>query len=113
MNYWSNVTELYNKQRAKGIATYGQTLEENNKLSIIDSLVMAQEELVDLLVYLEKLKELLTVRCDMCGKDIEEVEREDGLPSYVDFRLSSGKKIEVCANCIKEIGEKHGWGRNK
>ena len=59
MNYWDNVTEIYEKQRRKGIKAYGQTLEENTSLNIIERIEMAQEEMVDMLVYLEHVKAVL------------------------------------------------------
>jgi len=56
MNYWDNITDIYNKQREKGLAEYGQTLEDNTALSPVERITMAQEELVDALVYLEHIK---------------------------------------------------------
>lgn len=61
MSYWENITEIYRKQREKGIATYGQTLEDNVELDAVETLTMAQEELIDLLMYLEHTKEKLRV----------------------------------------------------
>ena len=58
-NFWNRVTQINNKQRAKGIREYGQTLEENDDLSVIDTLTMLEEELVDALNYIEKIKDLL------------------------------------------------------
>ncbi len=56
MSYWSNITKIYSRQRAKGIQEYGQTLEQNKSLTDIDRLEYLEEELVDALVYLEHLK---------------------------------------------------------
>ena len=58
-NYWNRITQINNKQRAKGNREYGQTLEENDDLSVIDTLTMLEEELVDALNYIEKIKDLL------------------------------------------------------
>ena len=58
-NYWNRITHINNEQRAKGICEYGQTLEENRDLSVIDTLTMLEEELVDALNYIEKVKDLL------------------------------------------------------
>lgn len=55
-SYWENVTKIYKKQTEKGIREYGQTLEQNTVLSATERIEMAQEELVDLLVYLEHIK---------------------------------------------------------
>lgn len=54
--YWSKVTQVYLKQRHKGLSKYGKPLEEN-KLDIIDRLNHIEEELVDALMYIEWLKE--------------------------------------------------------
>lgn len=57
--YWSNITDMYLKQRRKGIETYGQTLENNIELNSEDRIIMVQEELIDALMYLEHIKTLL------------------------------------------------------
>lgn len=59
MGYWDNICRLQAKQTAKGIATYGQTLEENTDLDAIQIITMAQEEMIDFLMYTEALKERL------------------------------------------------------
>lgn len=56
-HYWSNICEMQKKQTLKGIKTYGQTLEQNKSLTIKETIEMAQEEMIDMLMYLEKLKE--------------------------------------------------------
>jgi len=56
MGYWDNITEIYEKQRKKGVATYGQTLEKNSDLDFKERITMIQEEMVDALMYLEHLK---------------------------------------------------------
>ena len=58
-NFWNRITQINNKQRAKGIREYGQTLEENDDLTVVETLTMIEEELVDALNYIEKVKELL------------------------------------------------------
>ena len=55
-NFWENINSIQARQTAKGIATYGQTLEENTDLSDIQMLTMLEEELIDGLMYLEGLK---------------------------------------------------------
>lgn len=59
MCYWDNICRLQAKQTAKGISTYGQTLEENTLLDDIDFITMAQEEVIDFLMYSEGLKQKL------------------------------------------------------
>ena len=56
-DYWKNITEIKDKQTKKGIDTYGQTLEENTAMSIIERLEYLEEELVDGLMYIEHIKE--------------------------------------------------------
>lgn len=55
--YWANITRIFKKQQEKGIKTYGQILEDNADLTAAETLVMLQEELIDALMYIEKLKE--------------------------------------------------------
>jgi hypothetical protein len=54
--YWDNITKIAEKQRAKGMETYGQGLEDNDKPTI-ERITYIEEELVDALMYLEWLKE--------------------------------------------------------
>lgn len=54
--YWDNITAMYNRQRKKGIETYGQTLEENDSLTDLQKLEYLQEELIDGLMYIEHIK---------------------------------------------------------
>lgn len=54
--YWDNITKIAEKQRAKGMETYGQGLEDNDKPAL-ERITYIEEELVDALMYLEWLKE--------------------------------------------------------
>ena len=54
--YWDRITELANKQRQKGIESYGQGIEDN-KLPVEERIRYIEEELIDALMYLEWLKE--------------------------------------------------------
>lgn len=54
--YWDRITELANKQRQKGIETYGQGIEDN-KLPVEERIRYIEEELIDALMYLEWLKD--------------------------------------------------------
>lgn len=54
--YWKNICEIQQKQTEKGINTYGQSLEENSKMSDMERLVAIEEELIDALMYIEHLK---------------------------------------------------------
>ena len=55
--YRDAIVRLIDRQRAKGMDKYGQTLEENTTLTTEQSIEHAQEELVDALQYLEHLKQ--------------------------------------------------------
>lgn len=67
MSYWDNITKIYEKQKSKGVDTYGQTLEENTTLNIEERLTMLEEELVDALMYIEHLKEAKEIKgCPVC-----------------------------------------------
>ena len=56
--YWERICAIAEKQREKGLNTYGQGLEDN-PLSIEDRLTYLEEELVDGLFYIEHIKEWL------------------------------------------------------
>ena len=61
--YWNNICSIAEKQRAKGIETYGKGLEEN-KADIITRIEHLEEELVDALMYCEWIKEQIGGRED-------------------------------------------------
>ena len=56
--YWDSICEMADKQRAKGMATYGKGLEDN-QMEIIERLEYLEEELIDGLYYIEHVKEWL------------------------------------------------------
>ena len=55
--YWQNICRIAERQRNKGISTYGQGLEANTKPNVIERINYIEEELIDTLMYLEWLKE--------------------------------------------------------
>lgn len=57
--YWDNITEIANKQRAKGMRDYGQGIEDNHE-QVLKRIEYIEEELVDALMYLEWLKDGMT-----------------------------------------------------
>ena len=68
--YWKNICTIANRQRAKGIATYGQGI-EMNPAEVITRIEYLQEELVDALMYCEWIKDGIkntvpVVRCKDC-----------------------------------------------
>lgn len=56
--YWDRITDIANRQREKGIKTYGQGLEDNT-MSVLTCMEYLQEELIDALMYIEHIKERL------------------------------------------------------
>ena len=56
--YWERICAIADKQRHKGIETYGQGIEAN-KQDAITKIEYIEEELIDALMYLEWLKESL------------------------------------------------------
>ena len=53
--YWKRICALSDKQRAKGMETYGQGL-EMNPMSISERLTYLEEELIDALMYCEHIR---------------------------------------------------------
>ncbi len=60
VDYWANINALNDKQTEKGLKKYGETLEDNTTLSRTQRIEHAEEEAIDLLKYLEHLKESFT-----------------------------------------------------
>jgi hypothetical protein len=56
--YWERICALSERQRAKGMSTYGKGLEDNH-MSIEERLTYLEEELIDSLYYIEHIKEWL------------------------------------------------------
>jgi NTP pyrophosphatase (non-canonical NTP hydrolase) len=56
-SYWDSITAMNARQEAKGMSKYGQPLEENVDMPNVQRIEHAQEEAVDLLKYLEHLKQ--------------------------------------------------------
>ena len=54
--YWERICKLSERQRAKGMETYGQGL-EMNPADIVKRINHLQEELVDALMYCEWIKD--------------------------------------------------------
>lgn len=59
--YWENICKIAEKQRNKGIETYGQGLEDNH-CDIEKRIQYLEEELVDALMYCEWIKQYLSER---------------------------------------------------
>lgn len=69
--YWERITQMSDRQREKGIKTYGQGLELFNTPDAVKRIEYIQEELIDALMYLEWLKEKLK------GEDTDAAQKEN------------------------------------
>lgn len=56
--YWQRITAIADRQRQKGIDTYGQGL-EHNTAAMLTRIEYLEEELVDGLMYCEWMKDKL------------------------------------------------------
>lgn len=56
--YWQNIQDIADRQRQKGIDTYGQGLEEN-PADMVTRLTYLEEELIDALMYIEWAKDYI------------------------------------------------------
>ena len=56
--YWDNICAIAERQRAKGINTYGKGI-ESNLADVLTRIEYLQEELVDALMYCEWIKDSL------------------------------------------------------
>ena len=61
--YWQNIQDIADRQRQKGIDTYGQGLEEN-PADMVTRLTYLEEELIDALMYCEWIKDKLGGKAD-------------------------------------------------
>lgn len=58
--YWERITEKAEAQRRKGIEQYGQGIEDNKALALHEWIDYLQEELIDALMYLERIRDFYT-----------------------------------------------------
>lgn len=58
-DYWQNICDIQLRQTDKGIRHYGQRLEDNEDMTVLDRLTYLEEELIDALMYIEHLKRVL------------------------------------------------------
>lgn len=63
--YWEKITRIAEKQRKKGLATYGMGIEDN-PMSLLKRLDYLTEELIDALMYIQWIREAIS------GKDDED-----------------------------------------
>ena len=109
-DYESTLTGLINRQRAKGLSKYGQTLEDNTTLTNEQRIEHAQEELVDALQYLEHLKQTQADRLTANDyqraalRTVSEENRDkfDGHGPLLDAALGLGGEAGECLDIVKK-----------
>jgi hypothetical protein len=108
-NYWRNICEIQAEQTAKGIAKYGYPLEQNTWLDINERMRYLQEELVDVLMYVEHIKTLLgnESKKQDAKKVITNNFKNFDCPNCKISMDSKAHKANYCANC----GQKLDWRR--
>lgn len=55
----------------------------------------------------------MIIKCDKCKSNFLIGNRADGTPNGVGFQLQDGRIINLCANCIDEIGRLKEAGEEK
>lgn len=109
-NYRDAIVQLIDKQRAKGLEKYGQTLEDNTTLTNCQRIEHAQEELVDALQYLEHLKQTQADRLTANDyqraalRTVSEENRDkfDGHGPLLDAALGLGGEAGECLDIVKK-----------
>lgn len=66
--YWDRITAIYHHQREKGLKKYGLPLEDN-PASIDTRIRYIEEELVDALMYCERVRDKLQKKGEKVGSD--------------------------------------------
>lgn len=92
--YWKNICAIAERQRAKGVATYGQGI-EMNPAEVITRIKYLQEELVDALMYCEWIKDGISnavpvVRC----KDCKWCEQGKGYEPYCNHPTDGMQEVQ-------------------
>lgn len=91
-HYWVNICKMNARQESKGMEKYGEPLEENTTLTTTQRIEHAQEEAIDLLKYLEHLKQVV----DSDGITANDYQRAC-------LRTAPGDKTEWLENAIYGI----------
>lgn len=89
-NYWAEVCKIQARQTAKGIEKYGQRLEDNEDLGVIERLEYLEEELIDGLMYIEHIKAIF--RKEGAIVPVEDLKAARG---YLDKLIQSVEEVEV------------------
>lgn len=104
--YWDNITEIAKRQREKGLKTYGKGIEDNHDLSKSEWLTYLEEELIDGLMYIERIKDELKRDSEKMYKqgleDAWECIKKIRIDGYDDFDADDIYKIfgTISVDCI-------------
>lgn len=104
VTYQQNIIALMERQHAKGMKKYGETLEDNTTLSMTQRIEHLQEELIDGLQYCEHIKKVATD--NLTANDYQRMAmrtaREDK-SQYLDNAVVGlcGEVVE-CADIVKK-----------
>lgn len=104
VNYWQMICELNAKQERKGVAKYGQTLEDNVTLSREQRIEHLEEELIDALKYCEHLK--VSMRDSLTANDYQRMAMRtagDKSENYLDNAIMGlCGEVGECADIVKK-----------
>lgn len=89
-DYWAEVCKIQARQTEKGLAKYGQRLEDNENLGIIERLEYLEEELIDGLMYIEHIKAALRKEGGFVPVDDLRAAR-----GYLDKLIQSVEEVDV------------------
>lgn len=89
-DYWAEICKIQARQTAKGIEKYGQRLEDNEDLGVIERLEYLEEELIDGLMYIEHIKAIF--RKEGAIVPVEDLKAARG---YLDKLIQSVEEVEV------------------
>ena len=105
--YWASICGMADKQRAKGMRTYGKGLEDN-PLSYEERLDYLAEEMIDALMYIQHLKAYHEVNT---RADYIRSMSDEELAKAITAIPSCDENIPYCpsrTDCIERIGTEEG-----
>lgn len=89
-DYWAEICKIQARQTEKGVKKYGQRLEDNEDLGVIERLEYLEEELIDGLMYIEHIKAIF--RKDGAIVPVEDLRAARG---YLDKLIQSVEEVDV------------------
>lgn len=89
-DYWGEICKIQARQTEKGVKKYGQRLEDNEDLGVIERLEYLEEELIDGLMYIEHIKAAFRK-----GGAVVPVEDLRAARGYLDKLIQSVEEVDV------------------